>query len=76
MYNTLIKILKINRCKKICIVSHTVAMTSLFRVWCDVLLDDGYYFKGNKFSGTKWNYCEIFRLEFDNDNNLVSIMNL
>lgn len=76
MYNTLMKILKINRGKKICIVSHLVSMTSLFRVWCDVILNDGYYFKGNKFKDVKWNYCEIFKLEFDNHNNLVSIINL
>lgn len=76
MYNALIKILTINKGKKICIVSHTVAMTSLFRVWCNIVPNDGYYFNNHKFSNTKWDYCETFKLEFDANNNLISITNI
>ena len=76
MYNALIKILTINKGKKVCIVSHATAMTSLFRIWCNIIPNDGYYFNGHKFSNTTWNYCEIFKLEFDDDNNLINIINL
>ena len=37
---------------------------------------EDYYFKGNKFFDGKWNYCETFKLTFDDDNKLIDIENI
>ena len=73
MYNSLIKVLNENANKNICIVSHSTAMTALFKTWCEIKVNDGYYFKGNKFIDTKWDFCTSFKLEFDSDNKLINI---
>ena len=76
MYNSLIKVLNENKNKNICIVSHSTAMTALFKTWCEIKINDGYYFKGNKFIDTKWDYCVSFKLTFDEENNLIDIVNI
>lgn len=55
--------------KKILIIGHSTALAALFSKWCKI----GY--KDNDFFDGKWNYCETFRLEFD-DNKLISIKNI
>ena len=61
--------------KKILIVGHSTALAALFSKWCEVSYDEPYKFQGKEFFDGKWNYCETFKLEFD-DNNLVSIENI
>lgn len=35
-----------------------------------------YKFRGKPFFDDKWNYCETFKLEFDDNNNLINIENI
>lgn len=76
LYNSLINIINTNRDKKIVIVCHSTAMMALFSKWCEVSYDSEYRFNGKIFFDGKWNYCEIFKLEFDDNNNLFSIENI
>lgn len=69
-------ILDNSKSSKIAIVFHSTAMMILLKTWCDVSYDSDYYFRGNKFFDGKWNYCETFKLIFDENNNLVSIENI
>ncbi len=62
--------------KKILIVGHSTAFAFLLGNWCEINYDDCYKFKGNTFFDGKWNYCETFKLEFDNNNNLANIENI
>lgn len=55
--------------KKILIIGHSTALAALFSKWCKIGYNDNDFFDG------KWNYCETFRLEFD-DNKLISIKNI
>ena len=58
------------------IVGHSTALAALFSKWCKIDYTGPYTFNGKELFDGKWNYCETFKLEFDNDNNLVSIMNI
>ena len=69
-------ILNNSKASKIAIVFHSTAMMTLLKTWCDVSYDSDYYFKGSKFFDGKWNYCETFKLVFDENNDLVSIENI
>ncbi len=64
LYNILSK--SKNDC--IAIVFHSTAMMTLLKTWCKVSYDSDYYFKTKEFFNGKWNYCQTFKLEF-NDNN-------
>ena len=72
----LINVLNNNKDKKILIVGHSTALAALFSKWCKINYVGAYKFNDKEFFDGKWNYCETFRLIFDNDNNLVSIMNI
>ena len=72
----LINVLNNNKDKKILIVGHSTALASLFSKWCKIDYTGPYTFNGKELFDGKWNYCETFKLEFDNDNNLISIMNI
>ena len=72
----LINVLNNNKDKKILIVGHSTALAALFSKWCKIDYTGAYKFNDKEFFDGKWNYCETFRLIFDNDNNLVSIMNI
>lgn len=76
MYSTIKNILDENKNKRIAIVSHATALSYLLKVWCEVNYDSDYYFKEKKFFDGKWKYCETFKLEFDNNNNLINIENI
>lgn len=65
-----------NKNKRILIVGHSTATAFLLKKWCDVSYSGNYKFKGNDFFDGKWNYCEVFKLEFDDNNNLLNIKNL
>ena len=73
--NALNYILNNSKSDKIAIVFHSTAMMTLLKTWCEVSYESDYYFKGNKFFDGKWNYCETFKLKFDENNDLVSIEN-
>ena len=75
-YTSLINILNNYRDKKILIVGHSTALASLFSKWCEIDYTGSYKFKGKEFFDGKWNYCETFKLEFDNNNNLIKIENI
>lgn len=62
--------------KRILIVGHSTALAALFSKWCKVSYDGPYMYNDKEFFDGKWNYCETFKLEFDNDKNLVSIINI
>lgn len=72
-FDALNYILNNSKSDRIAIVFHSTAMMALLKTWCEVSYDSDYYFNGNKFFDGKWNYCETFKLLFDNDNNLVNI---
>ena len=72
-YNSLINILNNYYDKKILIVGHATALASLLSKWCEIDYADGYKFDGKQFFDGKWSYCETFKLEFDDNNDLISI---
>ena len=72
-YNSLISILNKYYDKKILVVGHATALSSLLSKWCEIDYTNGYKFNGKHFFDGKWNYCETFKLEFDDDNNLINI---
>ena len=50
-------------------------MMTFFSKWFETIYDSYYYFNGKKFFDGKWNYCETFKLTFDDDK-LVDIVNV
>lgn len=73
---SLTKILEKHKGKKILIVGHSTALASLFSKWCEIAYTGSYRYKDVEFFDGKWNYCETFKLIFDDDNNLLSIENV
>ena len=74
--NALNKILDEYKNKKILIVCHSTALASLLTKWCDVDFEGDYKFNGKSFFDGKWNYCETFKLLFNDNKELVSIENI
>ena len=70
------KILDNYRDKKILIVGHSTAFSALFTKWCDVKSNGECIFNNKMFFDGKWNYCETFKLEFDDYKKLISINNI
>ena len=70
------EILNANKGKRVLIVSHSTATAFLLKKWCDVSYGNPYIFNGKEFFDGKWNFCETFKLEFDENDNLLSIKNL
>jgi len=58
------------------IVGHATAGLCLFSKWCKLDSDNNITFNGKLFFNGKCNYCKIFRLVFDDNNDLVSIENI
>lgn len=78
MYYAIMKILNENKNKRVAIVSHATAISYLLKKWCNInIVDDKlrYSFNNNILLDGYFNYCETFKLEFD-DNNLVNIQNI
>ena len=75
-YNSLVNILNNYHDKKILIIGHATALASLFSKWCEIDYTGIYKFDGKQFFDGKWNYCETFKLEFDDDNDLIDIKNI
>ncbi len=79
MYSAIINILNNNKNKRIAIVSHATAISYLLKKWCDIDIADDkmrYVFNGKTLLEGYLDYCEIFKLEFDESNNLVNIQNI
>lgn len=70
------ELLKKHKGQKILIVGHSTALASLFSKWCEILYTGPYKYNDREFFDGKWNYCETFKLEFDDNNNLVNIENI
>ena len=79
MHSTIMKILRENKNKRIAIVSHATAISYLLKKWCDIqVVDDKlkYSFNNNILLNGYFNYCETFKLEFDDNYELISIQNI
>lgn len=79
MYSVIMKVLNEYPNKRIAIVSHGTAISYLLKKWCDVnIVDDKlrYSFKNEIILDGYFNYCETFRLVFDDENKLIEIKNI
>lgn len=79
MYSTIIKILNENRNKRIAIVSHATAISYLLKKRCNIqIIDDKlrYSFNNRILLDGHLNYCETFKLDFDDENKLLNIQNI
>ena len=79
MYSTILEILNKNRNKTIAIVSHGTAISYLLKKWCDIEIVDGklrYNFDDNLLLDGYFNYCETFKLEFDDNYKVINIENI
>lgn len=76
MYNALNKVLNQNKGKRIAIISHSTAMMFLFGTWCNISYDGNSIFNNKIFFDGKWEYCEAFKLIFDDNLKLINIENI
>ena len=79
MYSAIMEIVNENKNKRIAIVSHATAISYLLKKWCDIqIVDDKlrYTFNNNILLDGYFDYCETFKLEFDDINNLINIENI
>ncbi len=74
--NAIFKILDEYSDKKILIVGHSTALATLFSKWCEVQYTGEYKFNEKVFFDGVWNFCETFKLTFDDNNDLVNIENI
>lgn len=78
MKSAIIEILNKNKGKNIVVVSHGTAIIFLLKEWCDIKFVEEklhYNFNGKNIFNGYLNYCETFKLEFDDSNNLINIEN-
>lgn len=76
MHNSIMKILASNKDKRIAIFSHATAIAFLLKKWCNIDISEGkanIEYNGNKIFDVVLNYCVTFKLEFDDNNNLMSV---
>lgn len=76
MYSVIMKILNEYPDKRIAIVNHGTAISYLLKKWCEIDIFDNklrYSFKNKMIFEGYFNYCETFKLEFDNENKLINI---
>ena len=79
MYSVIMIILNEYHNKRIAIVSHGTAISYLLKKWCDIdIVDDKlkYSFKNEIVLDGYLNYCETFKLVFDDENKLIDIKNI
>ena len=79
MYNSILRILNDNKGKKIAIISHGTAMTFLLNKWCNIeYINDKlrYSFEKKLLLEGYIDNCDCFKLEFDDNNNLINIENI
>lgn len=70
------KILEEYKDKKILIVGHSTSFSALLSKWCEVKYNEPYKFNGKEIFSGKWNFCESFKLVFDDNNNIINISNI
>ena len=78
MYRAIMNIVANNKDKRIAIVSHATAISYLLKKWCDITIVEDklrYSFNNKTLLDGFFNYCETFKLEFDDDN-LIDIQNI
>ena len=81
MNEALFEILNKNQGKKIAVVSHGTAISTMVKTWCKVVLNEEtklieFYFNDKLVFDGNWNCPELFKLEFDDNNNLINIENV
>ena len=79
MYNSILRILNDNKNKRIAIISHGTAMTFLLYKWCNIeYINDKlrYSFCEKLLLEGHIDNCDCFKLEFDDNNNLINIENI
>lgn len=81
MNEVLNEILNDNKNKKIAIISHGTAISTMLKKWCNIKLNEEtklieIYFNDKLVFDGNWGCPELFKLEFDGDNNLISIKNI
>lgn len=72
-------LLKEYKNKRILLVSHATAITFLLKNWCIIQIEENklkYIYNGKVLLNGHLNYCETFKLNFDDNNNLISIEKL
>jgi len=79
MYDTVMNIVITNKDKIIAIVSHATAISYLLKKWCDItIVEDKLRYSFNKkiLLDGYFDYCETFKLEFDDNNIVIDIQNI
>lgn len=81
MNDALSETLNLNKRKVIAIVSHGTAISTMLKKWCDVKLNEEtklieIYFNDKLVFDGNWKCPELFKLEFDDNNNLINIENI
>ena len=81
MNEVLSDILINNKNKNIAIISHGTAISTMLKKWCDIKLNEDkklieIYFDNKLVFDGNWGCPELFKLEFDDNNNLISIKNI
>ena len=79
MYNAIMNIIHGNNDKKIAIVSHATAISYLLKKWCDITIVDDkprYSFNNKILLDGYFDYCETFKLVFDDNNSIIDIQNI
>ena len=75
MLNIFNIILNDNIGKNILIVSHATSISYLLSNWCNVKYQGNYSFNNKVFFDGNWDYCETFKLTFE-DNELIDVINI
>lgn len=73
MYTSLMKVINEYKNKRILIVTHSTSIMYLLGNWCNVTYGGDYKFNNKIFFDGKWNYCQTFKLEFDDDFTLLNV---
>lgn len=67
------EIIKKYKGKKVLIVGHAIALSVLLSRWCTIDRTGPYLYNNKAFFDGHWNYCETFKLVFDDLDHLASI---
>ena len=81
MNEVLLEILNKHKNKRVAIVSHGTAISAMLSKWCDIKLNEEtklieIYFNSKLIFDGNWDCPELFKLEFDENNQLVQIKNI
>ena len=81
MNEVLFEILNKNQGRNIAVVSHGTAISAMVKTWCNVVLNEEtklieFYFNDKLVFDGNWNCPELFKLDFDENNNLINIKNV